>query len=211
MAQTTVVYLTPEELREADEEGNRRNSEDIAMGLSIGGMFDMSGDGGFEQHRIGTRAERVMGKFFGMHDFKFAPMKGVDVGGYQVRGTSLPKGSLIVRPKDAAEERFALVTRLSHLGFRVVGWLFGRDAKQGQWTRNPGGHGKAWFVPWAPLIQMPRTPLPPVLCPGCSYLGRTKELSRALVAKARGTQPLFCTDCGTGIRLAATPECAGAR
>ena len=69
-----------------------------------------------------------------------------DIAGWQVRSTRHEAGRLMVRPGDADEEPFVLA-RGTGTVWEIFGWIRGKDAKQPQWARNPGGIGRCWMVP----------------------------------------------------------------
>lgn len=70
-----------------------------------------------------------------------------DVGGdWQVRTSSSDYG-LIVRPNDPDYFRYAYVIGVIP-DFEFVGWLFGGEAKQACWLKDPGNRGSpAYFIP----------------------------------------------------------------
>jgi hypothetical protein len=67
-------------------------------------------------------------------------------GGWQVRHTERDDGCLIVRNDDADGDRFVLVCG-NYGSYRIVGWLYGYEAKNEKWSRSPGGRPAAYFVP----------------------------------------------------------------
>lgn len=107
---------------------------------------------------------KVLGLYWtganGLHDAT------TDVGRLQVRNPLPGNQSLLVRPSDADDHGFVLVTGTIPR-FEVVGWMLARDAKRPEWRRDPGGHGAAYFVPQEELHDVseisarPRTTPPP--------------------------------------------------
>lgn len=84
-----------------------------------------------------------------------------DIGRWgQVRTRSKPFYDLIVRPDDADDFYYILVigTHVPHSQLRVVGGIWGADAKRTQWWRDPSGDGHAWFVPQEALTPPHRVP-----------------------------------------------------
>lgn len=53
---------------------------------------------------------------------------------------------LKVCEKDHDDRAYVLV-RGALPRYEIVGWMWGKDAKQPQFWKNPGGHGFAFFVP----------------------------------------------------------------
>lgn len=97
----------------------------------------------------GACAEIALAKWAGrywaapLNEFHRTP----DVGTSEARGTALPHGCLIVRANDPPERPYVLGI-LKGLEVRLMGWMWGHEARQDQWVRDPGSLGKkAWFVP----------------------------------------------------------------
>lgn len=63
----------------------------------------------------------------------------------QVRHTREHHHRLIVRPDDADDKPFVLVTGCN-LVYRVPGWILGRDAKRAEWREAPVNRPPAYFV-----------------------------------------------------------------
>jgi hypothetical protein len=82
-----------------------------------------------------------------------------DVGPYHVRTRSKDWYDMIVRPHDADDEPYVLVIGKSP-NFQVIGWLYGREAKQEQWKDTKGGGNPAYFVPKAELRPIGELPTP---------------------------------------------------
>lgn len=69
-----------------------------------------------------------------------------DVFGVEVRSTTLERGSLIIREGDQDDAKFILVVgKLPHK--KIIGWIYGKEAKQSKWLRSPNGREPAYFVP----------------------------------------------------------------
>ncbi len=52
-----------------------------------------------------------------------------DFPNFEVRTTSRPDGRLIVRKDESSAKRYALVIRESWTRYKVIGWIWGSDAK----------------------------------------------------------------------------------
>lgn len=68
-----------------------------------------------------------------------------DVGNFEVRSTNRADGSLIVHDRDPDDVPFILV-RGTFPDYEIVGWMFGRDAKDEKY-RFRGDGRPAFFVP----------------------------------------------------------------
>lgn len=73
---------------------------------------------------------------------------------WQVRGRSRHDYELIVRPDDADEHRYVLVTGVAPK-LVVRGWMWGREAKREEWLKGHGGRPAAYFVPTEVLRRLP--------------------------------------------------------
>ncbi len=95
---------------------------------------------------------KATGQWFvpGLNTFHSVPDCLRDV---EVRATDMSYGSLIVRDNDADDRRFVLAV-VSGSRVSLMGWLWGRDAKQARWLRDPHGNRQAWFVPQRALRSM---------------------------------------------------------
>jgi hypothetical protein len=63
----------------------------------------------------------------------------------QVRHTREHHNRLIVRPDDADDKPYVLVTGFN-LVYRVPGWILGRDAKRPEWREAPVNRAPAYWV-----------------------------------------------------------------
>lgn len=79
---------------------------------------------------------------------------GGDVGAVQVRTRSRDNYDLIVRRNDRDSDAFVLVVGKSGK-YRVVGWIYGRDAKRDEWLKTYGDREPAYFVPQSALNCFP--------------------------------------------------------
>lgn len=152
------VHLEEYEVRLALYVASRRQEE--AAGAGRSDRHGFAGDG-LAIHLLGTAGEMAAAKalncYWGGAEGTF---KRPDLGGIQVRTRSRHDYDLIVRPGDADDEPFLLVTGTMP-AFRVHGWLWGREAKQPQWLQTHGGREPAYFVPQAalrPLTALPGGP-----------------------------------------------------
>lgn len=70
----------------------------------------------------------------------------------EVRSTENTNGSLIIRENDDDNRWYFLVIG-EPPNVTVVGYIWGANAKQDQWIKNPNGYRTAWFVPQDALLK----------------------------------------------------------
>lgn len=111
--------------------------------------------------RMGCMAEAAVAQHLGIpyegtvNTFHCEP----DVGAFDVRATDRPDGCLIIRDNDPASYPYVLAVCDGYTPVvRLVGWMYGRDARQRRWLRNPHGRRPCWMVP-----QQFLHPVPPVV------------------------------------------------
>ena len=76
---------------------------------------------------------------------------GGDVGErYQIRTLKCHHYDLLVRPGDADEKPYILVTGRSGK-YQVHGWAWGREAKREEWLEAKGGREPAYWMPQSEL------------------------------------------------------------
>ena len=98
----------------------------------------------------GACAEVAFAKHFNVFwDGSINTFHDPDVGKIQIRHTQLESGCLIVREDDKDHEVFALVIG-THPSFRLAGWMYAGDAKQGRWQKDDF----SWFVPQSQLLEI---------------------------------------------------------
>jgi len=148
------VTLTPLELDLAMHVACQRNRDGIQANADNAKHGNDAGS--LELHLRGALGELALAKAtnrywsgagVGYHDEE-------DVGHVQVRVTQHLDGCLIVRPGDGhADQPWVLVTG-SYPDYTVVGWIIGRDARQGRFLRDPNGRPPAYFVPQSELVPL---------------------------------------------------------
>jgi len=67
---------------------------------------------------------------------------------------SLTGDRLVVRDKDADNRRYVLACAEGRRDFFLAGWLWGFEAKDPAYRRDPKGYGAAYFVPYNKLRTM---------------------------------------------------------
>lgn len=145
------IRLTWFEVHLASEIGCRRHLAALQAGLP-----DRHGAGrdndGWTKHVEGAAGEMAVAKALNLYyDGSVNTFRdGADVGRIQVRTRSEPHFELLVRDSDADADPFLLVTGRAP-SFRIVGWMYGGDAKQEAWRHAHGGREAAYFVPHVAL------------------------------------------------------------
>lgn len=144
------VTLTREELLIAANAGAVRRIEGI---LRKRRDYFQQGDR-WERDIVGAMAEMAVAKgrgsyWTGLGDHTVAADVGTRA---QVRSSTRRDASLTIYPPDDDSQAFVLVTCEIPV-FRIVGWVWGREAKQEKFWRafENNRHGGAWMVPQAAL------------------------------------------------------------
>lgn len=153
MTDPCVVQLSPAEIVIATTVGAMRHSEALHSGRRErhGSTSDQDG---LSKHVLGACGELAVAKVLGLYwGGDVCTFKAPDVGGVQVRTRSRDDYDLIVRPGDADDEVFVLVTG-SPTRLWVRGWIYGRDAKRPEFLQGYGGRPAVWFVPVDQLRPM---------------------------------------------------------
>jgi hypothetical protein len=147
------VKLTLGELHMAAQIGTLRHIEALRKGLPDRYGFD--GETGWTVHIEGAAGEIAVGKTLGIYwggsvnTFKTE----ADVGKLEVRTRSKDYYELLIRDSDSSDSAYVLVTGKAPT-YNVVGWIFGKDAKQPQWKKEYGGRPAAYFVPHDSLLSI---------------------------------------------------------
>jgi hypothetical protein len=142
------VTLEPYEIALAADVGVRRQL--AALEAHLPDAFGFAG-AGWSEHVEGAGGELAFAKATKRYwNGSVNTFKNGDVGTVQVRTRRDPKYDLLVRPGDSDDDAFVLVIGTIPK-FCVVGWLYGREAKQEKWLRTYGNRPAAYFVPQAAL------------------------------------------------------------
>ena len=67
--------------------------------------------------------------------------------GAEIRSITNANNCLIVRNDDPKERPYVLVLVDSNAVCSMLGWVYGYEARQDKWLRDPGGKRASWFVP----------------------------------------------------------------
>lgn len=141
------------EVREAERGGAERYHASDQMGLKEQEITKKEGEA---LHRKGAVYEKVVANWFGM-EWDAKVLKDLlvdqdDVGGIEVRGTSLPcacgnkEGCLRLNRSGTKENGvYLLVIKRDIITYDIVGWAFGRDGlKQKYWGPHYHRKIKGW-------------------------------------------------------------------
>lgn len=149
------IRLSWFEVHLASEIGCRRHLAALQAGLPDRHGADRDDDG-WTKHVEGAAGEMAVAKALNLYyDGSVNTFRdGADVGHQiQVRTRSKAHYELLVREGDADLAPYVLVTGRSP-AFRIVGWMYGADAKQDAWRKAHGGRDAAYFVPQAALYPI---------------------------------------------------------
>jgi len=117
------------------------------------------------RHINGACGELAVAKWRGCY---FTPtintFKAADIGtNVQVRTRSRHDYDLLVRPHEADDDIFVLVTGMAP-HFCLRGWIKGAEGKRSEFLQDHGGRGEAYFVPAHVLHRLPQN-APPLADP----------------------------------------------
>lgn len=143
------------------DEGDMRHAASVAIERQIYNLFRPGLKNTYQAppeqawafHIQGALGEKAVARYYGLPwPERIGDYHARDVGGLQVRSTSLEDGCLIVHDRDKNDDPFILVTG-SGPRFCLRGWLLGYEAKQPFYMRSGVRHG-AYFVPIEDLRPM---------------------------------------------------------
>jgi len=153
------VTLTFHEIYMAANIGVMRRIVSLKQGHKH--KFGNDGSNAWEEHIEGACGECAFSQAVDKHwdgSINRFGSEGGDVGDrYQVRTRSKDYYDLIVRPNDADDKPYVLVTGRNGK-YQVHGWIYGRDAKQERWLKEHGGRVGAYFVPKEDLKTLDTLP-----------------------------------------------------
>lgn len=135
------------EMRHAASVGVERQL--LAIRLGRPDRYGAEKRNGFGMHIEGAHGEQGTAKMLNVYwdpvvEHQLYALPG-DVGVYQVRTTTRPRGCLIIHREDSDQARFYLVV-LNLPEFTVVGWALGADCKRPRFWRDDVPD-PAFFVP----------------------------------------------------------------
>jgi len=139
-------------------------SAEVGAGVRVGGLrhyqavlrhceekSDMPGADGWSHHIEGALGEIAAAKALNMYwPGSVNAWKECDLEGIQVRTRSKSSYDLLVRPNDAENCVWVLVTGGCGT-YDVSGWISGHDAKQERFFRSPNDRAPAYFIPQSEL------------------------------------------------------------
>lgn len=130
-----IVTLSPQEMMTAAFVGVRRQVSAMANKRANWGVLQSTEDFAFDHHIIGAMAELAAAKAFNLFwPDNVGRVSGTDVGGLietrcrRVGGSGL---DLAMRAHDAKPDKPYLLIHANMPNFKMVGWIFGREASLG--------------------------------------------------------------------------------
>ena len=151
------VTLTPAEMSDATDIGERRNRVAVAAGIQS--KYGAGRDDA-RLHILGAMGECAFCKQLNIpwpryiNTYKHKP----NVGEYDVQCRSEAHYELMVRPDNNMDWKYVLVLGPRPPLFEIVGWKWGRDAQRDDWLKSYGGRPAAWFVPQGSLNKFAGEP-----------------------------------------------------
>jgi hypothetical protein len=114
----------------------------------------------WQKHCMGAIGECSVAKYRKLWwDGAIGNLFAADVGIYQVRATTYPRGSLVLHPPDLDHKPFIFVI-LALPTVRLMGWLYAREGKRREFWGDcvPGKNRPAFWVPTDMLRDMTTMP-----------------------------------------------------
>jgi hypothetical protein len=151
-----VVYLTPEEIRRAEEIGMK--TQEWAIKNKVRDQPTANPKKGFRYHDVGAVCELAASKALAQPwNRKIGDFKRTDVGPYEVRGNSRSDGRLRLNQKGSKPEKAYILVLDSRPKFILAGWAFGYEVMQDKYW---GFHYDGWPVPCWGMPQEDLHPMP---------------------------------------------------
>ena len=142
--------FSPEERRQAMEEGMRRQAVNEARGLRGRNNGPRFGDKALQVHLLGAAGEMAVASYLGMKEHLYAEREARrgsdDLPGIDVKTRSRHSYDLIVQKREDPQKRFVLVT-ICEQQTLIWGWCYGRQAMQERYWSDPARGRPAFFVP----------------------------------------------------------------
>lgn len=147
------VNLTIEDLHAGLRASWQRINSGHSKGLNHATTYQRTWLERCNQELIGALGEVAVSRYFGIHNFvctlgtfHHTP----DCDGIEVRSTDNQRGGLIIRDNDN-ENRPYVLALVEGPTVILAGWLYGLEAKQPIWERNPNAYRPCWIVPQSAL------------------------------------------------------------
>ena len=150
------VHITAEEFARCVVVGMRRFVSSSVKGHNHASTYERTFYARLEEETVGAVGEYAFCKYHGytweesVDTFHSVPDVGTK---FEVRATRRDDGCLIVRENDPEDRVYILVTGTAP-EVVIRGWVWGREAKQPQFLKNPSGYRPAWFVPQGNLRKL---------------------------------------------------------
>ena len=149
--------FSPEERRQAMEEGMRRQATNEAKGLRGRNNGPRFGDKALQVHLLGAAGEVAVASYLGLkHELfkeKEARRGSDDLPGIDVKTRSKSHYDLIVQKHENLSKKFVLVT-IENQNTLLHGWCYGSEAMDERYWADPARGRPAYFVPQSELRSM---------------------------------------------------------
>lgn len=145
------ITLTEEERQLVLSEAKRRQDYNEQRNIKGRNGGEEIGDLALYHHKLGCAGEMAVAKYLGLEKFLFtdlAPKKGsCDLPYFiDVKTRSRSWHNLIVQKDDDIAKNFWLVT-VENKHISLEGWIYGHEAFQDQYIKDPAGGRPAYFIP----------------------------------------------------------------
>lgn len=182
------INLTPDQLKRAEAEAQRRQSVNEAKGLKGRNRAVANGPEALELHRLGCVGELAVATYLGLEDYVFSAQEAVrgscDLpGGVEVKTRSKHNYDLLVQLDDDPSKVFVLVTHERGGITQIVGWAMGYDVMRKEYIRE--------LVRGRPCYVVPQKVLQP--CETLAEIGLVQSKNRIL-----GKYEAWTTQCDNG-------------
>lgn len=151
-----IVSLTASEIKLALEVFGQR----CAMNIDVGAKHKYGSEQNTHNEAldiIGTRGELAVAKCLNLYwSGSVGNYKAIDVGGLiEVRAVDDPSKRLMIHEEDKDTPPFVLAVQIKPTLWRLVGWMYGWEAKNPKYWSDPSGKNRpAFFVETADLHPM---------------------------------------------------------
>lgn len=159
------IELSDEQLRVAEQEARRRQSQNEQRGLRGRNRAPATGTKALEMHKLGCIGETAVAHYMGLERCLFShqearPGSSDLPGGIEVKTRSKHGYDLLVQINDDPDKTFVLVTHQDNTT-RIIGWLKGHEAMKREYIRELVRGRPCYVVPQSklrPLDQLWQSP-----------------------------------------------------
>jgi len=145
------IRFTAQEREEVLEEAFRRQHVNELRGLSGRNGGPAFGDLALKYHKLGCAGEMAVAAYLGMKEFLFKDKKPVKGSwdlpfAIDVKTRTHEWHDLIVQRDDSPGKNYWLVI-IEHKRIFLKGWIYGHEAFDDKYIKDPAGGRSAYFVP----------------------------------------------------------------